>query len=89
MTEFTFYSDPGHGWVAVPKALLRELGIAAKITSYSYERGETAFLEEDCDASAFIAAMKATGRSFTFREVVERNRDSFVRSLRCYSGGRS
>jgi hypothetical protein len=80
---FTFYSDPGHGWVAVPKALLRDLGIAGRITPYSYQRGATAFLEEDCDASTFIVAMKAAGRPFKFDERHD-NRDSFIRALDTY-----
>jgi hypothetical protein len=49
METFTHYTDPGHGWVEVPRALLHELGIADKITGYSYQRGEDVFLEEDCD----------------------------------------
>jgi hypothetical protein len=32
METFTYYTDPGHGWVEVPRALLHELGIADKIT---------------------------------------------------------
>jgi hypothetical protein len=55
---FRFYSDPGHGWLAVKRAYLRELGILEKITQFSYQRGETVYLEEDVDAGTFIEAFQ-------------------------------
>ena len=55
---FNFHSDPGHGWLAVKKSLIRELGIISKISTYSYMKGQTAYLEEDCDASVFIDTFK-------------------------------
>ena len=63
--KFHFYSDPGHGWLKVSTAELRELGIADKITPYSYINGDSAYLEEDCDCSTFIDAWeKLTGRAW-------------------------
>lgn len=56
---YTLYSDPGHGWLAVKAVELKELGILEKITSYSYMRGETVYLEEDCDLSTFFEAYRA------------------------------
>lgn len=53
MRTFIYYTDPGHGWIKVPKVLLETLGIAKDITSFSYVRGEFAYLEEDCDFSKF------------------------------------
>ena len=47
--KFTFFSDPGHGWVKVPLALIKELGIARDITQYSYIKGDWVYLEEDCE----------------------------------------
>ncbi|CAH1905028.1 conserved hypothetical protein [Candidatus Nitrotoga sp. HW29] len=55
---FHFYADPGHGWLAVKKHYLHSFGIASQITPYSYQRGDTAYLEEDCDLSVFLAALK-------------------------------
>ena len=55
---YTFYEDPGHGWVAVPIDDLIALGVADKITSYSYLLGNMAFLEEDCDLPTFVRAYK-------------------------------
>lgn len=59
---FNFYADRGHGWMAVKKQQLVELGIAAQITPYSYQRGDTAYLEEDCDLDLFFETfIKRTG----------------------------
>ena len=57
--KFDIYDDPGHGWLKVPVSLLGRLGIAGKITSYSYLRGKFAYLEEDCDARTFLEAYRA------------------------------
>ena len=57
--KFNFYSDGGHGWAKVKIALLKKLGIAEKITTYSYMRGEYAYLEEDCDLTTFVLALRA------------------------------
>ena len=46
---YTFYEDPGHGWVAVPMDDLIALGVAHKITGCSYLLGNMAFLAEDRD----------------------------------------
>jgi hypothetical protein len=46
---YTFYEDPGHGWLEVQTVELVELGIVGDITPYSYLKGTLAYLEEDCD----------------------------------------
>lgn len=51
-----WHIDSGHGWLEVSKAKLTKLGIAQKISGYSYEKGLKAYLEEDCDASIFFEA---------------------------------
>ena len=83
MQTFTFYHDPGHGWLAVPRALLHDLGIADEITPYSYQRLDHVYLEEDCDLSTFTRAMGAAGREFKTLETYS-NGDSFVRALSPY-----
>ena len=35
-TEYLYITDAGHGWLKVPLAELLKLGIADKISSYSY-----------------------------------------------------
>ena len=67
-TKFHYYSDPGHGWLKVKISLLEELGIADKISSYSYMMGEHAYLEEDADASLFIDTMRKAGKPYEFVE---------------------
>ena len=63
-----FYADPGHGWVAVKRKLLDELGIADKITSYSYQKGKTAYLEEDLDLGTLLKALNERGIGVKFTE---------------------
>lgn len=61
MMKVKFYTDPGHGWVAVKRKLLNDLGIADRITYFSYQKGDTVYLEEDCDLSTFATAMNNRG----------------------------
>lgn len=83
MQTFTYYQDPGHGWLAVPRELLHDLGIADEISGCSYQRLETVFLEEDCDLATFTRAMGAAGREFKTLETYSHG-DSFVRALPSY-----
>ena len=55
-TTYMFFSDAGHGWLRVKRAELEALGIADKISTYSYARENWVYLEEDCDFSCFLAA---------------------------------
>jgi hypothetical protein len=55
------YADPAHGWLAVPMQWLEALRIVGKISSCSYRRNSTAYLEEDCDAPEFRKAAEAAG----------------------------
>ena len=59
MKTFTVivYSDAGHAWGKVKREVLRNLGIAHKISSYSYQRNDYAYLEEDCDLYLLQQAM--------------------------------
>ena len=56
--KFDFFEDPGHGWLKVPLELLDILGIRHLISPYSYQKGEYAYLEEDCDMSVFFKAYR-------------------------------
>ena len=51
---YTFYEDPGHGWLRVLIAELAELGIQNEITSYSYRDDQYVYLEEDSDLDTFL-----------------------------------
>jgi len=62
------FADPGHAWARFPKAKLVQLGIADKISTYSYQNGANAFLEEDCDLSTLIGALRQRGYEIKFNE---------------------
>lgn len=60
--RYRFFEDPGHGWLEVPRAEVVASG--AKISTYSYYDPATdmAYLEEDCDALAFLKAIGLDSR---------------------------
>jgi hypothetical protein len=78
-----FYQDPGHGWIAVKRNLLHDLNIQSKITPYSYQKGKTVYLEEDCDAYTFIKEMKNRGIE-VIPEYKTTNNSSPIRSYQSY-----
>ena len=53
--EMLWREDPGHAWLQVPLAEVKRS--KAKISVYSYKKGDLAFLEEDSDAFAFLKAI--------------------------------
>ncbi len=84
MKVFKFYNDPGHGWLAVKISDLFEMGVQHSISRYSYIRGMTAYLEEDCDAAKFIEKWKTVNKSFHY-EQKHTGRNSPIRSYEPYS----
>ena len=83
---FYFITDPGHGWVKVPVNLLHTLGIADKISLYSYQRGDFAYLEEDCDATLFHRAFFDKYNRFpVYREQNSAYKYSKIRSYDIYT----
>ena len=62
------FADPGHAWVRFSKNRLAELGIADKISYYSYQNGNNAFLEEDCDLSILANALREQGYEIKYKE---------------------
>ncbi len=90
MKKFKFYSDASHGWLAVPRSLLMELGIAQKISAYSYQSksGKTVYLEEDCDATLFLKEIRSFGffgESHLNIVDIDHGNRSWIRSLKNYS----
>lgn len=81
---FNFYADPGHGWVKVPLSILQTLGIADKVSTFSYWRKGHAYLEEDCDAGLLLSALRAKGIAPAFREHVAREKQSKIRGYEHY-----
>jgi hypothetical protein len=78
------HSDPGHAWLAVKLSEIKMLGIQTDISSYSYVKGKTAYLEEDCDAGKFIDAMRAKGIEVAVKEGACRDR-SPIRYFKSFS----
>lgn len=80
------YSDPSHGWGKVRRDVLVNLGIADKISRYSYQRGDYAYLEEDCDLTTLCMALNERDTRVKFVEK-RSNRDSKIRSYERYEYG--
>jgi len=85
MTVITLksYSDPGHGWVAVKRKMLNEFGVAGKITHFSYQKGNTVYLEEDCDAPTLINAIALKGIVVNYKHR-QTDRRSPIRNYESY-----
>ena len=59
--QVKYYQDAGHGWIAVKRKMLSELNLENEISPYSYQKGQTVYLEEDRDAYIFVRACKNRG----------------------------
>ena len=81
--KYIYHQDPGHGWIEVPLTELRRLGIADKISSYSYQRQGQAFLEEDGDCDTWHFAKQEVGEDY---ETIKRhtNNESPIRNYTPY-----
>lgn len=84
MLTLDYVQDPGHGWIAADMQRLRALGIADKITPYSYRDGDLVWLEEDCDAAAYIGALREAGIHYRIVETHTRG-DAWIRKLPRYA----
>ena len=78
--RYRIFIDPGHSWIEVPRVEVVASG--AHISAYSYYDPTTdmAYLEEDCDAVAFL---KATGQDWRSLPVVDVD-SSMPRQLDAY-----
>jgi len=58
MKRYKYYEDAGHGWVAVPRRMVSNLGLIDTTTGYSHQSksGRVVYLEEDVDAPRFAEA---------------------------------
>lgn len=68
-SNYRFISDPGHGWLEVTMAEVRRLGV--KPSLYSYVNQNMVYLEEDCDAPAFLQEKKRLGEAYCLAHVHE------------------
>jgi hypothetical protein len=82
--SLNYYQDGGHGWVKISIDKLKQLGIADKISRYSYMRKNYAYLEEDCDLSTLYAAADKAGIEIRLKQY-HTNKTSKIRSYDNYS----
>lgn len=78
--EVVVFDDPGHGWLRIRKADMKRLGIGGEITSYSYQKGQYAYLEEDQDAGVAIDKAAALGIPLVYGQSHYSPRSSPIRS---------
>ena len=89
--RYQFFADREHAWLEVELQELQRLGIAGKVSEYSYlnRRGDVAYLEEDVDAPLFIEAYckayEVEPREFWARVQQVTEDVSFVRGLGRYN----
>jgi hypothetical protein len=84
--SLSYFTDPGHGWVSVKIDTLKNLGIADQISHYSYMRGKSAYLEEDCDLATLYRVCDANGINLTLK-AKHTNSRSPIRSYSQYKTG--
>jgi hypothetical protein len=66
--QILYYTDAGHGWFKVNRKLLSKLGIAGDISNYSYQRNDSVYLEEDCDAGRLFKALDSAGMAWSYKQ---------------------
>ena len=79
-----FHSDSGHGWLAVKRKEVEQLGIADKVSKFSYVKGKTVYLEEDTDVGLFLNAAKAAGLEVEVKDAKPVKRSN-IRGFSAYS----
>ena len=82
----TVYSDAGHAWAKVKRQVLINLGIANKVSPFSYQYKDNVYLEEDCDLFLLHQTLDAQGVRLKY---VEKHTDksSKIRSYERYENG--
>lgn len=81
MNEFIMHEDHGHAWLEVPAELAERI-LGDNISGFSYisDDCETVYLEEDCDATAFIEKLNDKQINHVIKEQWHEE-NCFVRSL--------
>lgn len=79
----TVYQDPAHAWGKVERSVIDFLGIANKISHYSYQRKNHVYLEEDCDLGLVARECAARNVHVKFVEKFS-NKSSKIRSYNRY-----
>jgi len=64
--KLTFHADRGHGWLEIPATDVHALHLTP--SNYSYIKGDKVYLEEDCDATAYLERAKSAGWKINITE---------------------
>ena len=87
--KLVFCTDPGHGWLRVPKDKMKLLPRSEleKISSHSYRThtGSNFYLEEDQDAGVFLSWAKSAGYEVELLHADKGTRGSHIRELPRFS----
>jgi ribosomal protein S8 len=66
--SITVYSDPSHSYGKVKRSVLKNLKLDKYISSYSFQRGDYVYLEEDRDLSILCQALYDNNTRVIFNE---------------------
>ena len=78
-----YHCDPGHGWIEIERKLAKKImGEKYKtLSSFSYQKGNLIYLEEDSDAGKFLNCCKENNITYEVCEM-HTNSDSPIRSYK-------
>jgi hypothetical protein len=82
--KLMMFEDPGHGWCRVRRAEKLFQKVAKDITSFSYQRGDYVYLEEDYDLGLYYKACVEAGYEIQWVYNVARERMSKIRNYQSY-----
>lgn len=82
--KLMMFEDPGHGWCRVRRAEKLFQKVAKDITSFSYQRGDYVYLEEDYDLGLYYKACVEAGYEIQWIHNVARERMSKIRNYQSY-----
>ncbi len=74
--------DPGHSWGEIKMGDL-PLKLRKKISPYSFQKGDSLFLEEDCDLWIAVSFYKESGITFSIKRVIYKRECKIRRYDRC------
>lgn len=81
--SITVYSDPSHAYGKVKREVLKNLRLDKYISSYSFQRGDYVYLEEDRDLAMLCQALYDNNTRVVFNEKTT-NKPSRVRTYDRY-----
>ena len=63
---FKHFTYPGHCRYMESIQMLRKMDLLDKISSFSYQKGDWVYLEEDCDATIFFDRYKESPKNRSY-----------------------